>query len=159
MGFVRVHLYCAPIPFKMSCHVLGIKTGSHLICHAFMSSTCWFFCRRVKCIFSVAQCSLLLRELDVELMWATTSSATSTAWIAGKWYSLAIFACFLPLTPPIFCSLLVLCHDACVLILFTCIPCCHDKPHPINLLFVYLVRLASRSACVGALLESCHLFI
>ena len=43
-------------------------------------------------------------------------------------------------------------------ILYACLPCSPDiatPPHPINLLFVYLVSLASRSACLGALLESC----
>ena len=40
---------------------------------------------------------------------------------------------------------------------YPCLPCCHDiapPPHPITLLFVYLVGLASRSACLG-----CYLYL
>ena len=57
--------------------------------------------------------------------------------------------------------MLALCIDACVPILYACLPCSHNiatPPHPVNLLLVYLVSLASGSACLGVLLESCCLF-
>ena len=155
-----MHLYCAPIPFKLLCHVLGNKIGQHLICHASCHQHAASFAIKVKCIF----CVFSVRCFSFGIgRWVDVSNDRSCYLyrIAGKWYSLAIFTCFLSLTPPIFCSLLALCHDACVSILFACLPCSHDiatPPHPITLPFVYLVSLASRSACLGALLQSCYLF-
>ena len=103
----------------------------------------------VKCIFvpSSVRCFFRIRQ------WVDVSNDRFCYLyrITGKWYSLAIFVCFLSLTP-IFCSLLALWCDACVPILFACLPGSHDiasPPHPINLLLVYLVGLASRSACLS----------
>ena len=51
MGFCPVHLYCAPIPFKLICHVLGNKIGQALICHASCHQHAASFAVVVRCIF------------------------------------------------------------------------------------------------------------
>ena len=94
-------------------------------------------------------------------MLETTWSATSIRLQASDTplLSLLVFCLLLALS---FGSLLALCHNACVPLLFACLPDSHDiatPPPPITLLLVSLVGLASPSAYLGALVESCYLFI
>ena len=155
-----MHLYCAPIPFKMICHVLGNKIGSHLIWHAFMSSTCCFFCRSSK--MHLFRCPVFVASSGIGRWVDVNNDRFGYLYrIAGKDYSLTIFACFLSLTPPIFLFLAshmlwCLCPDP--ICMFTWQPWYSHTSTSYYMLFVYLVSLASPSAGLGALLQSCYLF-
>ena len=80
--------------------------------------------------------------------------------IAGKWYSLAIFACFLFLTRPIFCSLLALWYDACVPILncmFTWQPWySHTSTSYLTCWLFTLLALWVLLACLGVVCGLSH---
>ena len=155
-----MHLYCAPILFKMICHVLGNKIGSHLIFHAFMSSTCRFFCRSVRCIFcaSSVRCFFGNRTLSwceqrqVLLPLPDCRQVILPCYLCLFSVSYSTYLLFLA-------SLMSRCLCLDPICMFTWQPWYSHTPTSYYMLLVYLVSLASRSACLAALLESCCLFV
>ena len=150
-----MHLYCAPIPFKMLCHVLGNKIGQPLICHASCHLHAASFAIEVKCTFYVSgvRCFFGNRTLSwceqrqVLLPLPDCRQVILLCYLCSFSVSHSSYLLFLT-------SLVLRCWCLDPICMFTWQPWYSHTSTSYYLLFVYLVGLASRSACLGLLCSS-----
>ena len=131
--------------------LIWLSCISHVFpCHACIASTCRIFCHSVRCIFllSSVRCIFADRTLSwceqrhVLLLLPDCRQGLLTSYLCLFSVSYSAYLLFLA-------SLMLRCLCLDPIHMFTLLPWYATSPDPINLLFVYLVGLASRSACLG----------
>ena len=144
----------------MLCHVLGNKIWTTFNMSCIMSSTCRFFCPSSKMHLLFFRCSLLLRDRTLSRceQRQVLLPLPDCRQVILPWY-LCLFSVSYSSFLLFLASLVLRCLCLDPICMFTWQPWFSHTPTSYYLLLVYLVSLASPSACLGALLESCYLFI
>ena len=111
-----------------------------------ISCSCWIFSVVVSVASDVLS-SVCCFFADRPLRWCEQRQVLLPCWTTGK-------QCSLDPNALSFILVVDLCYPYVTILVrsYPCLSCCHDiapPPHPITLLFVYLVSPASRSACLG----------